>query len=292
MKRWKGLDLRLCAARSNLTECGKRTWARKQVGFTLIELLVVIAIIAILASMLLPALSKAKAKAQTARCASNMKNWGYAVVMYMGDNSDCLPFAGLSSTDATQPFWFTYLAPYIAHRTGANILFVNDAVFTNEVRRCPGGSYNAPPAYKGNWKAGGTDTGDGWNCWIGINYGNTLSPLRAPFTYADINGNKPVKAAFIKKPSDALCFMDVLTHYVYSPVDPSYIFRTDMDGDGIKDSMAGYADVPYNWARPTVHSGGANVTLLDGHVERVPFKTLWKLDSTGKMAHSFWYMED
>src|SRR4051812_6938407 len=117
MKRWKGLDLRLCAARSNLTECGKRTWARKQVGFTLIELLVVIAIIAILASMLLPALSKAKAKAQTARCASNMKNWGYAVVMYMGDNSDCLPFAGLSSTDATQPFWFTYLAPYIAHRT-------------------------------------------------------------------------------------------------------------------------------------------------------------------------------
>src|ERR1043166_4447545 len=93
----------------------KKSFARAR-GFTLIELLVVIAIIAILAGMLLPAMAKAKAKAKTVQCASNMKNWGYATQMYLSDYQDRLPLFGDLSSDYTRHFWHSKLAPYVARK--------------------------------------------------------------------------------------------------------------------------------------------------------------------------------
>ncbi len=131
-------------------------------GFTLIELLVVIAIIAILASMLLPALSRAKQHAYIAQCLSNVRQIGTAFKLYMDDNRSRFPFDNANNFAANGDLEFAYggkdqASPGLWVPNATNRLLY-PYLRNFEVFHCPSDKGEDLPFAGGRWKPTTFDT--------------------------------------------------------------------------------------------------------------------------------------
>jgi prepilin-type N-terminal cleavage/methylation domain-containing protein len=119
------------------------TPSRIRRGVTLIELLGVIAIIAILAGMLLPALAKAKAKANSIKCINNAKSMTLSTFMYLSDHGKPVPYNGAATASMDNALWVTVLATNYGGINAARICPSAPSAAVKSKRRHPNsGSLN------------------------------------------------------------------------------------------------------------------------------------------------------
>jgi prepilin-type N-terminal cleavage/methylation domain-containing protein/prepilin-type processing-associated H-X9-DG protein len=243
--------------------------ASRSHGFTLIELLVVVAILAILASMLLPALQRAKESARTSQCVSNLKQVGVALMLYAGDSDG---FLGPINTANLSPNYtmFDYLPKngYLPTNTYSHP--INGTTVGVDVFRCPtlqlkygGKIYHRNSATAGQYQVNYSSTllcgymNPPWVWWI------YRTAYYGPYRVEEI-----VRPAMCVLAGDSAVAVGY-SGWVYGNNLAASISRQALSNvnSGLFGQHWSATGNPGPWVGYTTH-GGPNLLFFDGHVAR------------------------
>jgi prepilin-type N-terminal cleavage/methylation domain-containing protein/prepilin-type processing-associated H-X9-DG protein len=239
-------------------------------GFTLIELLVVVAIIAILASMLLPALSRAKSRAIAVACMSDKKQLTLAWLMYAADNSDQLAintdpgsprswdFPPLSG----RPSWITGTIDWNPTQNNTNTAYlINDKYsllgsylgYTAKVFACPAANYVSPRQSGMGWDHRVRSIAMNGAVGDGVKFPNTYgaSPTANPFSWTQWYVAKKSSDFHFPGPSDCWVFCDEQP----DSVDDALFYTASYP-------VSQFTELPGNQ-----HGGACGISFADGHAE-------------------------